>query len=69
VKVDRALSSEDGLSPPAFANAHGVSVETVDRYVFELVSMGARIKPDGDAWRYDAGQARLFTAEGERAFE
>ena len=67
-RIDCALADPDGLDPESFAKAVGVSRDTIERYVMELVEQGVRLTRTGGAWRYAEGQPRLFTPDAIRIF-
>jgi hypothetical protein len=67
--LDHELSKPSGLDPKRFCQEHCCSAATIERYLFDLMSLGMKIARSNGVWRYDEGQARLFTEAGFSLFQ
>jgi hypothetical protein len=67
--IDEQLASKEGLDVKRFCREHDCSDKTVERYLFELMSYRIKIIRTGGVWRYDEGQARVFTEHGASVFQ
>jgi hypothetical protein len=67
--VDRDLAKPSGLSPSMFCRDYECSLDTLMRYILELVSSGKRVAQVEGIWKYEDGEERLFTDSGCSLFE
>lgn len=66
--IDRDLASIDGLSTSPFCRDHGCSLDTLTRYLLELVGKGKQLVQADGIWRYGKGESRIFTDDGTQLF-
>lgn len=60
--IDRDLASEKGLSISHFCDERECSIETVRRYLLDLVEIGVGITQRDGIWRYVNSKEPIFNA-------
>lgn len=60
--IDKELAGEKGLSISHFCDERECSIETVRRYLLDLVEIGVGITQRDGIWRYANTQEPVFNA-------